>query len=807
MNIRSGLLSSLALLLTTPVSASADTAAQDHFEVRGLKAKAEVLVDRWGVSHIYAASPADAFFVQGWNAARDRLFQIDLWRRGGIGELSAVLGEKYVAKDRAARLFSYRGDMRKEWAAYGADGERNVRAFVAGINAYVAAAKADAKLMPPEFALAGYEPALWKAEDVVRVRNHAIVLSATLQPGRAEMACKDGSDTTPFLPTISPPWKPRVPEGLDLCSIPANVLEQYFLARAPVTFPAKPTGATTALEHERLQAAESPPTINRGSNNWVIAPSKSATGRPILASDPHLPVSTPSPFYISHLSAPGIDFIGAGDPALPGVLLGHNGNIAIGMTLFVIAQEDIYVYETNPENPNQYRYQDKWESMRVARESVAVRGAGKRDVELKFTRHGPVLLEDTAKHRAYAVRAAWLDTGAAPYLGSMRYLQARTVDDVASALKHWGTPGVNAVVADTAGKIGWFPSGFVPIRPNSDGLLPLPGNGRYEWQGYWDRDLLPSEVDPGRGYIATANQLNLPKNFPYAQRPVSFFWIDSSRFDRITEVLDGKAKVSLEDSERLQHEFVTVPGRRLVGLLAKLKPSDPEQAELIQWLSSWDASVTAQSSQAALYEVWLARHLVPAVIAKTAPSMPPGYMRVVTSKLNVAAMIDLLERPDQKLGADPQRARDELMLSTLTSALAETKKLLGPDRASWQWGKLSTILLKHPLSPLADAAQRAKMDVGPAPKSGDSHVVAVSEYNDANFRTTAAASFRIVLDVGEWDNSLALNAPGQSGDWTSPHYQDLFPSWLAGNYFPLLYTRPAIEKATQRKISLAPESR
>jgi penicillin amidase len=799
--------SPVLVLLSLTIAASAVSAAQEspvqrRIVVKGLKAKAEILVDQWGVPHIYASTSDDAFFVQGWNAARDRLWQIDMWRRSGLGELAAVLGEKFVAKDRAARLFSYRGDIRKEWAAYGPEARRNTEAFVAGINAYVAAARADPKLMPPEFGLAGYQPAFWKTDDVPRVRNHTIAFSARLQVGRAQMVCKDGS-TDQFLPAIVPSWTPIVPEGLDLCSIPPNVLEQYSLARAPVIFTDKGLAAAAESPAEAMLLAETQQSVVRGSNNWVIGPSKSATGRPILANDPHYVESVPSPFYIAHLSAPGLNVIGAGEPAVPGIVFGHNESIAVGMTIFWMAQEDLYVYETNPRNPNQYRYRDRWEPMRVDREAVAVRGGPKRDVELKFTRHGPVVMEDVKHRRAYAVRAAWLDTGGAFFMSSSRYQRAKSIDDVAAALKHWRDPGINHVVADTSGKIGWFPAGLMPVRPNTDGLLPLPGDGRYEWNGYLDRDLLPSEVNPSRGYIATANNMNLPKDYPYAQRPISFFWFDNARIGRITEVLEGLPKVSIKDSERLQNEHVTVPGRRLVRLLGTLTTTDPQLAQLVEWLAAWDANVDATSAQAALYEVWLSRHLIPGVIAKTAPSLPAS-LGVFASDFHTLHIVDLLEHPNQRLGDRPVQARDELMLSTLAAAFAETKALLGPDRSTWQWGKLATVLFEHQLSPRADPAQRAVMNVGPAPMSGDVNVVGMAEYDSKTFRTIGGASFRMVLDVGEWDNSVAVNNPGQSGNWTSPHYRDLFPLWHSGQYFPLLYSRTAIERAAKQQIVLVP---
>lgn len=504
------------------------------------------------------------------------------------------------------------------------------------------------------------------------------------------------------------------------------------------------------------------------------------------------------PFSRIWWRSPGLNVIGAGELALPGIAIGHNENIGFGITIFPIAQEDLYVYETNSKNPNEYRYRDGWEPMRLLREPIAVRDGPEMQAELKFTRHGPVVLEDPQRHRAYAVRATWVDTGGAPYFGSMRYLQVRNIDQFTAALKYWGEPGENQVYADTTGKIGWFPFGFTPIRPNSDGLLPLPGDGRYEWGGYLDRTLLPSEIDPASGYIATANQMNLPRDYPYAERRVSFTWLDDTRFSPITAVLDGLKRVFLLDSEELQNDDVTLPGRDLIRVLGEIKTHDGELLQAVRWLKEWDCRVNIESPQAALFEVWFSHHLRSAVISLAAPEISENARALVEP----IAIVDLMDHPDQRLGPDPQRVGDDLMLRTLSEAIAQTKQRLGSDRSKWQWGKLATALFEHPLSPLAGDDLRAKMNVGPAPKSGDGSVVGLAAYRSHDFRVQGGASFRMVLDVGHWDDSVAVNSPGQSGDPSSPHYRDLFPLWIQGKYLPLNYSRAAVKRATERKIIL-----
>jgi penicillin amidase len=644
---------------------------------------------------------------------------------------------------------------------------------------------------------------MWSPEDVVRVRNHGLASGASEQAERAQVLCKANAQAITLLHKIEPAWTPMIPEGLDPCSIPANVLDQFHLAQQPVSFANKALQAEAETASSPIDFTEQRAEARmQGSNNWAISPARSSTGRPILANDPHRSYEVPSLRYIAHLVAPGLNVIGAGEPALPGISIGHNDRAAFGLTVFPITQEDLYVYETNPQNPNDYRYQGAWEPMRIVHESIAVKGEAANDAELKFTRHGPVIFEDPAQHRAYAVRATWLDTGAAPYLASLRYLRAHSVEQFAAALKYWGEPSENQVYADTTGRIAWFPVGYAPVRKNSDGLMPLPGDGRYEWSGYLDRDQLPSEIDPPRGYVATANQLNLPKDYPYQTRRTGFIWSDPSRQQRIEEVIGAAPKFGIEDSQKLQNDYTSMPARRLLKLLGAIQVQDAQLADTIHWLQGWDQRVTTESPQAALYEVWVSHHLGGAVTTAAIPQVPESFRSQVTGSSQT--VLELLERPDASLGATPERSRDEIMLRSLASALEETRQRLGTDRTRWQWGQLSSALFEHVLDPLASATQKKTLDVGPSPKAGDGNVVGAAGYRSHDFRLREGASFRMVVDVGDWDRSVAINSPGQSGDPGSPHYRDLFPLWLSGQYFPLVYSRAAIERNMERKILLVP---
>jgi penicillin amidase len=789
------LLTSVLLCL---VAGSAAAAPGEVIQVAGLEQGAEILVDRWGVPHIYAQSQDDAFFAQGFNAARDRLFQIDLWRRRGLGELASVLGPAYVEQDKATRLFLYRGDMQKEWQSYGQGAQRISERFVAGINAYIDYVARTPAALPFEFRRLGYAPARWKAEDVVRIRSHGLTRNLTLEVARAGVVCAAGLEADLVRAPLTPAWKTVVPEGLDPC-LPAGLLDVFTLATENVWF-GKDQKIAAVEEPARVAGADLDVQRLEGSNNWVVAPSKSATGRPILANDPHRAYSTPSLRYIAHLNAPGMNVIGAGEPALPGISIGHNGTIAFGLTIFSIDQEDLYVYQLNPANRMQYKYRGQWENFKVIKENIAVKGAAPATAEMVFSRHGPVIFTEPAKQRAFAVRSGWLEAGMAPYFGSIDYMKAKTFNEFKKAMLNWGAPTENQVYADTSGNIGWVPGGLTPIRPNWDGLLPVPGDGRYEWAGFLSGDKLPSSLNPKKGWFASANEMNLPDGYPYARYKLGFEWPINARRARIGEVLESKGKVSIEDSMRLQNDVLSIPARRMLALLAPLNATEPKARAALRLLHGWDARETRESPQAALFEVWWSRHLNKAYVNAV---LEPVAAAAVGSA-DAAGMLTALEHPAARFGKDARAKRDRLLLTSLGAAYAELEQAGGPDPLAWHWGKLHYSYFAHPMSILGDGSLRSKLNVGPFPAQGSGQTVGASAYRPSDFLNTNGASFRVVVDVGNWDNTRAVNTPGQSGDPDSPHYRDLAAAWGKGDYFPLLYSRKLIEAATERTIVLQP---
>jgi penicillin amidase len=460
-------------------------------------------------------------------------------------------------------------------------------------------------------------------------------------------------------------------------------------------------------------------------------------------------------------------------------------------------QEDLYVYDTHPERPEEYRYRDRWEPMTRVTERIEVRGEAPRTVTNLFTRHGPVLVADAAGHRAFALRAAWLDEGMAPYFGSIEYMRARNWDQFSAAMNRWGAPGENQVYADTAGNIGWIPAGLTVIRPNWDGLSPVPGDGRYEWAGYRDMDELPRAFNPPAGYVMTANEHNIPLDHPAATKGVGYEWSDDFRARRLHALLSTSDRHRLEDSQAFQLDVVSLPAQRVVRLLAGVVDPRPEVARAVELLRGWDGRMTPDSAAAALFEVWFSAHLRRAVIG--AVLSPDAAARVGNG--DATRVLQVLEGHGGWLTS---ARREQVLRDSLAAAIADVSQRLGPDAADWQWGRLHQAVFEHPLAARVDADTRRRLDVGAWPIGGSSATPMATGYRAGDYHLTAGASFRMVADVGRWDQTMAINTPGQSGDPASPHYRDLAPLWVQGRYFPLAYSRAAVEKITRTRFTLQP---
>ena len=627
----------LLLFLTISIFSTGRTMgeAPESITTAGLQESVEIIKDKWGVSHIYAKNQQDLFYAQGYAAARDRLFQFEIWRRKALGTLAEIQGEKALAHDRGARLLRFRGDIQKEMAHYHTDGVEIITSFVLGVNAYIQQTESNPDLLPFEFELLGIRPGLWTPEIVVS-RHNALTRGMSSEVSLAKTITALGADKAREILPLQREVFLEGFDGIDLSKVNDQIMADYIASRATPAFENPELKYLNDIEVSTLKSPDLDLEIlfkdpfqsvnTKGSNNWVVAGSKTKSGKPILANDPHRAIQSPSLRYWVHLNAPGWNVIGGGEPVLPGVSIGHNEYGAWGLTIFPIDQEDIYVYKTNPDQPNQYRYQGSWKDMEVETTDIQVRGEGIVTELLKYSIHGPILFEDTENHLAYGLKAAWLDVGAAPYLASLRMDQAKTWDEFRHACSFSGLPGENMVWADKKGNIGWQAVGLTPIRFGWSGSLPVPGNGDYEWQGYVPVRAMPHLSNPSEGWYGSANNNNIPKGYPNI---FSDTYSDPARIFRLNEVFLTARNHTIEDSKALQYDTKSMTAERLVPLITRLAlPTGLKSAA--SRLDQWNFFLDKDSVAASIYDRW-ERAMLADLKKKLIPSNIIPYFTIRTS--------------------------------------------------------------------------------------------------------------------------------------------------------------------------------
>jgi penicillin G amidase len=790
-------------------------------KLTGLRARVEVLRDKWGVAHIFAKNQHDLFFAQGFVAAQDRLFQMELWKRVGQGRLAEVIGPAFLERDVSARLLQYRGDMQAEYASYAPDTREILSAFTEGINAFIASAKSAGKL-PVEFKYAGFEPEPWKPEDcLTRMAGFPMTGNARAELYHSELISTIGPQIAGQLLDLSPKIPLDPAPGVDYTGLKESFLRNLVGSDTRIDL-----GAGNRPQTESSQLGDSPspfvipseprdllfsgnsqPTTDNWpleeSNDWTISGRLTATGKPILANDPHRAITVPSLRYIVHLVAPAADgkpawdVIGAGEPGLPGVAIGHNQRIAWGLTIFPIDQQDLYIEELNPANPLEYKTERGWEKMRVEQQEFRVKGAANVTRELHFTRHGPVLWSDGK--RALALRWVGAEPGTAGYLASLSVDQAQNWKQYLAAMQRWKVPPENLVYADVDGNIGEQSAGLAPIR-NWSGLLPVPGaTGKYEWIGFVPLDQLPRQFNPSAGFYATANNKVINDDYKFR---IGYQWSAPYRVDRINQVLgetSKQRKLTLQDSAALQSDVTSLAAKQFIEVFHSAALA--ERAELnppVEILWNWNGTLSRDTAAGAIYEA-LQRKLRPAV-AQLLVRIPDNLalQSRVAAQFPFPRMLDMLSHPAESIfGSTPVEKRNQLIRDSLYDALVNTGIKDPAEEQNWRWGKLHTIAFRHSL-----ATQLPFANLGPISRPGDG--TTVNATSGAGFTQTSGASYREIFDLSNWDASLAVNTPGQSGQPLSPHYSDLLPLWDAGQYFPLAYSREAVEKVTTEKLVLQP---
>lgn len=716
--------------------------------VPGLREPVDVVRDRWGVPHIYARNVDDLFFAQGYVMGQDRLWQMEMWRRQREGRLAEILGPGVVDRDRQARLLMYRGAFDdREWTSYHPEGKRIFTAFANGLNAYISQNTSN---LPVEFKLTGIKPSTWTPETLLL--RTASLGDATSELQLARLVARVGVREA-NRQRMPDPWDELVvPEGLDVNTIPEEIARGGGGGGAgarmprPEILPQYRNLVARGLRDVIPEDSAPEP----GSNNWVVHGSNTTTGKPIVSNDPHREVTNPSLRYIVHLSAPGWNVIGAGEPPFVGVHIGHNDRLAWGLTITGTDQHDVFVEEVNPANADEVRYNNGWEPLRVIREQIPVKGESAREVVLKFSRHGPIFFEDSKNRRAYALRSVMNEPGTAAYLGGLRLSQAKDCREFLDAALYWKAPTENLICGDVDGTISMQASALTPRRKGWSGRLPVPGTGEYEWDGF--RTDLPRVINPSQGFIATANNnTNVP-----GVSPVMFKTLNNVMFERVKRVehvlrtqLDAR-KHTIEDSKQLQHDVYSLRGALEQDFFRGWSAKSPDAEKARALVAGWNAMLQKDSGAAAIYLTWR-------------------------------------EAVDPR-ALDYQRAKEErtpLVEAGLEQTIAQLTKSQGADWSAWRYGRMHTRDFPHPFV-------RA-FDLPTVERSGGNGAVAAD-----------GASYREIMDVADWDRSVVTNVPGQSGQPESAFYGNLLPLWDRGEYFPLVFTRPRVDREAAHKLALRP---
>jgi penicillin amidase len=791
-------------------------------QIAELKNEVSVLRDAKGVPHIRAQSREDLFTAQGYVMAQDRLWQMDLVRRAASGRLSEIIGPPTLEIDRSFRRLGLSEAAEREVSLLDADERAVLDAFARGVNRYIS----EKHPLPVEFTLLRYDPEPWRPADTLLVIGYmyqSLTSSWRWDLNRLEVSSRIGKERASFLYDPTSPYDHPIvgaqsePSKKLTTPAPHHALNSS-TRPAPQTPPAISNAAVsdgaaqssddstsvlwrfaqnTLFEFdEQVRAAF-------GSNNWVVDGSHTASGKPLLANDTHLPLSTPSIWYIVQLGAPGWNAEGFTLPGVPGIVIGHNDRIAWGFTNDGADVQDLFAEIFNPANPREYQVNGQWVGAQTRKEIINVKGKPPETFEVMVTRHGPVMSQQG--NTGYALK--WTATEAGGLAHSYFGMQfARNWKEFRESLRDAAGPGQNIVYADVEGHIGFIVAAKIPIRkcgafPPADsplpadtpcGAAPMPGDtDAFEWNGYIPFDELPLMLDPPGGIIATANARVAGPTYPHFMTAT---WMTPWRVDRIFTLLGERGKkFTSADFNAIQNDIVAeldlMVAKELVKAAANAKPKDERTAKLIQMLANWDGKMTSSSVEATFVEQTeraLGRNLFHPYMADSLPVYPRG--EVFLERV-------LRERPAMWLPADFKNY-DDFLIASADLAVAElTTSTRQSDISTWTWGKRNSLFMAHALGQTGVLA--SIFSIGPIEQSGSTGCIKA-------MGPTYGPSMRMVADTSDWDRSLMEITTGESGQVSSDNYRDQFPEWFAGRAIPAQFSDSAVQRATTHTLRLMP---
>jgi penicillin amidase len=776
----------LTWLIRSPLPTTSGTV-----RIPGLSAPVTVVRDKTGIPHITAANMADLFKAQGYVVAQDRLWQMDFYRRVGAGRLSEVLGETTLDTDRFIRTVGWRRAAQKELDMLPESFKAILQDYADGVNTFI---DTHHDSLPIEFTLLGYKPDPWTPLDSVTFgKVMAWDLSGNM----------DEEETL------------------------ADLQARLGVARAAELLPDYPDGGTTIVQQSALPGnplgrAPGPLRLSGvfgtddtfgliGSNNWVVDGSRSASGHPLLANDPHLGVQNPSIWYAVQLhaaddsfDAEGVTFAGA-----PGIVVGHNRDIVWGVTNLGPDTQDLFVETLDPAgHPGQYQFQGQWLPLDILTETITIKGAPPEPLVVRTTRHGP-LLNDVDSSLTKPTALQWTALQPGGLLPAVLNLdRATNWDEFHQALLTWDVPGQNFVYADTKGNIGYQATGRWPIRKKGDGQVPVDGaSGAYEWTGFVPYDEMPRVYNPPDHYIVTANNRVVGPDYPYLIKARWGAWF---RADRIAQMITAKPKLTMDDIKAIHYDTHDLQAVEIARYLAAAGGSDPSTQQAAALFQNWDGNISAGGPTAALYEITYGQVMTNTFADDLGGTLAAGYLGTLRDE-SAILLNQLVADPSNAWWDDirtPQHeTRDDILRKSLQDAVGILTAAQGGDRTKWSWGALHTITFAHTLG-VAKPLDRL-LNIGSYPMPGDAYTVATGGYAENKdsphtYRQTNHPSMRMINDTGDWDQMQLIFAPGESGQVGSSHWDDQVAGWLHGQYRTIPWSPAAVQQATDATLTLAP---
>ncbi len=765
----------------------------------GLNAPVDVYRDSMGIPHIYASSEHDLLMAQGFVHAQDRFWQMEFQRRVGSGRLSEVLGEAALPQDRYIRTVGWHRTAALEAAALDGQDRELLEAYAAGVNAYLETHPGSKGLEFTILGLTGVEidPQPWTPVDTLswgKVLAWRLGGEETVELTRAHMSARLGAAA---LPVLMPAYDPDYPLIVD------SPISEASLRAVPEA------AYTPILPGDGFEV---------GSNSWVIGGERTTTGSPLLANDPHLGIQMPSIWYEIGLhcepigSECGINVVGASLPGTPGVVLGHNGQIAWGFTNLGPDVVDFFVERQNPDNPNQVEYQGQWNDIQIVREEIVVAGQDEPEiVNVRITRHGPIIndvaggTEDEWAYGWEPLAFSWTGLEPGTIFKSLLMLnRAQNWDEFREALRYWDVPGQNAVYADVDGNIGYQATGEVPIRASGNGSMPVPGwTNQFEWVGIVPYDELPSVFNPPAGYISTANNAVVGPDYPYF---LSMDWSPGYRARRIVELIEADNSISLVDMQTIQRDSTPLYAQDILHHILAVSPEEPRLQAALDLLRGWDGRADRESAGAALFEA-----LRVELLEGTFEDELGEQLLSRARPWLIVALANLLGDPEQAAWFDDVRTTEvEDQEATIVAALARAvdflSEELGDEMNSWRWGDLHTATFENQsLGQSGIAPIEWIFNRGPVETDGTIGTVNNTGYDFRHaFAVETTPSYRQIVDLGDFSNSLSIHTTGQSGHPFQPHYDDMIDLWRNLQYHSMLWARSQVEAAAEAHLQLTP---